>query len=177
MDADFCDENVTGAFKNGYIPDTDFIPRKSTACSVVVHGVKKNENPELTTMWVVLGYPPCSVAMPAWVKIGSNNAALLLRYGSDYNSKMCDISLVLKANVFDVERGHGGSYLHFSKVFNKDGTGYMQQLSPVENEVFNMLAQPVAKWREKNALNVAEATEIAKSVNDFVETQLESISM
>ena len=42
----------------GWVIDQDFIPRKSSTASVVIQGVKPGENPEMTTMWTVLGYPP-----------------------------------------------------------------------------------------------------------------------
>ena len=42
----------------GWVIDQDFIPRKSSTASVVIQGVNPGENPEMTTMWTVLGYPP-----------------------------------------------------------------------------------------------------------------------
>ena len=53
---------------SGWFTDQDFIPRKDTSCSIVVQGVKKGENPQLTILWTILGYPPTSVAVPLWVK-------------------------------------------------------------------------------------------------------------
>ena len=52
------------------------INRPSTASVIVVHGVKPGEDPRRTTMWVVLGEPVCSVAVPLWVAAGAPPSAL-----------------------------------------------------------------------------------------------------
>jgi len=36
----------------------------------VFHGVLPDENPLLTTMWVILGEPICGIALPLWVAAG-----------------------------------------------------------------------------------------------------------
>ncbi len=51
------------------------INRASTANVVVVHGVKPGEDPRRTTMWVALGEPVCSIAVPLWVSAGTPPAA------------------------------------------------------------------------------------------------------
>jgi predicted choloylglycine hydrolase len=169
LDVDFTSEEALNLF-DGYIHDTDLIPRKSTASATVIQGVRKGENPELTTMWVALGYPPCSVAIPAWVKAGKDNPSLLLRSGDKYNSKMCDRVLALKENLYDVERGHGSDYILFSKVFNKEGTGYMQRLAPVENRVFEMTNPMIDKWRQAGSLSTAEVKILGKSICSYIES-------
>jgi hypothetical protein len=169
LDVDFTSKEAMNLF-GSYIHDSDFIPRKSTASTTVIQGVKKGENPELTTLWTAIGYPPCSVAMPAWVKAGNNNASLLMRAEGQYNSKICDMALELKATLYDVTRGHGQNYIHFSKVFNKEGTGYMQKLAPVEDQVFRMTNPLINKWRKAGQPDVAEIKTLGKSICSLVES-------
>jgi predicted choloylglycine hydrolase len=175
MDVDFRSEDALRLFKNGYIPDSDFIPRNSTASSTVVQGVKKGENPELTTMWVIPGYPPCSVALPAWVKAGNDNPSLLMKYDNKSTSKLCDWALAAKEKVFSVKRGHGQSYLDMTKLYNKEGTGFIQKLAPIEDRVFEMANPVLAKWYEAGAVNKEEMRETGKAVSDFVEKSLADI--
>lgn len=52
---------------DAWVVDQDFIPRRSTSASVVIEGVKPEESPVFTTMWTILGYPPCSVVLPVWI--------------------------------------------------------------------------------------------------------------
>jgi hypothetical protein len=168
LDIDFTDEKALHLVSD-YIHDSDLIPRKSTASATVIQGVKKGENPELTTMWVALGYPPCSVAIPAWVKAGKDNPSILLRQAGDSASKISTMAAALKENLYDVQRGHGQEYLRFSKVFNPEGSGYMQQLAPVENHVFATVNPALDKWRKAGRVDTEEIKSIGKVISSFVE--------
>ena len=169
LDIDYTDKNVTEIYKNGYIYDLDLIPRNSTASATVFHGVRKGENPELTVMWTALGYPPVSVALPAWVVAGNDNPAILLRKKDDKSSPMCDWTETLKNTLYDVTRGHGLSYIRFSKVFNSEGTGYMQLLQPIENRVFETFNPLIKKWRHAGTPNREEIKSKGKEMSHIVE--------
>ena len=54
------------------------------------------------------------------------------------NALMCDMALELKSKVFAVKRGNGEKYMNFNLMYNPQGTGYMQQLRPVENYIFDV---------------------------------------
>lgn len=130
--------------------DQDFIPRESTSCAMVFKGVKKGEDPMETVMWTVLGYPPVSVAVPLFIKAKEDQPQLMTRRGDRQdpimailgleqkpeNALMCDLALSLKANVFPIKRGNGYKYYNFSMMHNPAGTGYMQQLAPLEESIF-----------------------------------------
>jgi len=169
MGMSYTDKNALELFSNGYIHDTDLIPRKSTASATVFHGVKKGENPELTTMWVALGYPPCSVAVPAWVKAGRDNAGIILREKDKSSARMSDIVAAIKETLYDVNRGHGQDYIHFSKVFNKEGSGYMQLLAPLEQHIFDIVNPLTDSWREKGAVNTAEIKSLGVTICNLIE--------
>lgn len=165
---DLKSNEALSVFKNGFVPDSDFIPRKITANTCVVQGVKKGENPELTTFWVVLGYPPCSVAIPAWVKAANENSYLLKKSVDSYNSPMCDMALAIKTNVFPITRGNGDKYLNFSKLFNTDGTGYIQRLAPIEEKIFEISNKKIEKWR-KTGVILSELNALTKEISSFIE--------
>ncbi|GHV22688.1 hypothetical protein FACS189428_5130 [Clostridia bacterium] len=169
LDIDFTSENALKLFGNGYIHDTDLITRQSTASATVIQGVKKGENPELTTLWTALGYPGCSVAIPAWVKAGKDNPAILLRQAGDSASRISTMVAALKENLYDVKRGHGQAYLHFSKVFNQEGTGYMQQLARIEQQVFEEVNPRIEKWREAGRFNTEEIKNLGKILSRHIE--------
>jgi uncharacterized protein (DUF2147 family) len=71
--------------------------------------------------------------------------------------------------VFDVARGHGQSYVHFSKIFNQEGTGYMQKLAPVEDTIFRMTNPLINKWRNAGKPDVVEIKTLGKSICSLVE--------
>lgn len=155
-------------FKNGIFPDSDFIPRRITANACVIHGVKKGENPELTTFWAVLGYPPCSVAIPAWVKAANDNSDLLEKSPDSYNSPMCDMALAIKSNVFPISRGNGEKYLNFSKLFNAEGTGYIQRIAPIEEKIFEISNKKINEWRSTGIV-MSDLKELNKEISASVE--------
>lgn len=124
---------------SGWFVDQDFIPRYNTSCSVVVQGVKKGENPELSIVWTILGYPPTSVAVPLWVK---DNLPTMVCYNEDLKaSPLSAVSLKLAdEKVFHYKQGGGTNrYLHWENLYNLQGTGIMQRLIKVEEELYRQV--------------------------------------
>lgn len=110
-----------------WVVDQDFIPRRSSSATVVIEGVKPSEDAGYTTMWVGLGYPPCSEIRPVW--LGESGLPSELRGDSlTGRSELCDEAVKRKYEVFPIERGSGKSYLNIKKLYNSDGTGYCQRL-------------------------------------------------
>lgn len=107
-----------------YIVDRDFIPRRISSASVAIEGVTPSDNPMMTTMWTVLGYPPCGVVRPVWIfedGIPSEVVSVDGELASDVKQ-----ANELKEQVFDVRRDNGNNYLRIGKLFKNDGTGISQ---------------------------------------------------
>ena len=121
---------------DNWVVDQDFIPRYSTSASLVVEGVRPGESPAFTTMWTVLGYPPCSIVLPVWLGCNSGVPALLQAQGDTVRSPLCEWSNALKQEAFPVKRGSGSHYLHMARLFRPDGSGITQQLLGLEKEVY-----------------------------------------
>jgi hypothetical protein len=47
------------------------ISRSTTRSAIAVHGVAPDEDPELATMWVILGQTDYGIAVPTWVKVST----------------------------------------------------------------------------------------------------------
>lgn len=122
---------------SGWFIDQDFVPRRSSSASMVFQGVKPGEDVSKTVMWTILGYPPLGVAVPMVVANGENIPSFMVKRESSENAQMCDMVLELKKNVFPVKRGNGNKYFRFNYLYNKEGTGYSQQLKEVENYIFD----------------------------------------
>ncbi len=133
---DLCDPAFTPENATGWFLDQDFIPRRSSTCSIVVEGVKQGEDPLETVMWTVMGYPPAGVCIPLWVQMGKDQPYLLLGQGENNRSPLCEEAVRLKHETFPVKRGNGSKYMYFSRIFNSKGTGYMQQLGELEETLF-----------------------------------------
>jgi len=161
---------------SGWVVDQDFIPRKTSTASVVVQGVKPGENPEMTTMWTVLGYPPAGVAVPLWVKAGEKQPSVLMRTNDSENSTACDQALSLKYMIFSLKRGNGGKYMNFNLVYNSKGTGFMQELKPAE-EIINRLYKPsIEKWR-KEGLNTKELEELNEQSSRVIDAAYKKLTI
>ncbi len=110
-----------------WVVDQDYIPRRISSASVVIEGIKTGEPTQLTTMWVALGYPPCAVVQPVWC--GEGGVPLSLQGCGDNNhAPECDIVNARKADVFSIKRGNGMHYIHMTRLYNSEGTGYCQTL-------------------------------------------------
>lgn len=94
----------------GWFVDQDLIPRRSTSASIVIKGVKKGEDPLLTVMWTILGYPPCGIAVPLFVAAGNQQPAYMVKSAGSDNCVMCDEALARRARVFPLSRGNGKNY-------------------------------------------------------------------
>ena len=131
---DLKEECGLNASEEKFVPFTDFIPRYYTSASVVIQGAKNNNDLKNMVMWTVLGFPPCSVVYPVWF----NKEKVLpgiLSAGENGNAPLCDYALKLKEKCFPVTKGRGTNYININALYNKSGTGIMQQLQTLENEI------------------------------------------
>ena len=119
-----------------WVVDQDFIPRRSPSASVVIEGVKSGESPVFTTMWTMLGYPPCSVVLPVWIGCEYGVPTLLQGSEDSVRSPLCEWSNRLKNKVFSLERGSGPHYLHMALLYNPESNGYAQRLLSLEKEIY-----------------------------------------
>ncbi len=153
--------------KDFYIALQDFIPRYSSVSTILIEGVRKNESPNLATLWTILGFQLTSVAIPTWVEAGNSIPEILLSNGSG-NAPLCKFSLELKKECFPVERGSGYKYMNLSKVYNKEGSGIRQTLKPVEDEILIRTEKNINIWRDKNTLPIEEVHNFYYWINDTV---------
>jgi hypothetical protein len=159
---------------SGWFISQDFIPRPSSSSAIVLQGVKEGENPANSIMWTVLGYPPVSVAVPMFVKAGENQPSWMTPTADSPNAEMCSMALELKENIFAVKRGNGEKYMNFRKLYNSEGTGYMQQLRPVENAVFEKSDKFIEQNRDKG-YNKAVYDQFYKDLFNQIETAYKNI--
>ena len=171
LDIDLRSGNFNYPKTAGWFTDQDFIPRKDTSCSIVVQGVKKGENPELSIIWTILGYPPTSVAVPLWVK---NNLPAMVSYEKEYDaSPLSAASLKLaKEKVFHYNQGGGTShYLHWENLYNLKGTGIMQRLMKVEEDMYQQVLPFMEASYRKGKVDQKELDMLYKGLEDFVKAQ------
>ncbi len=153
----FREEYSAIPYGENFITAEDLTTRSGTSSNIVIQGVKKGENPELATMWTHIGFPNTCLALPAWVKGGDNLPSVLVK-GKNNNAPLNDMALQLKKECYPIGRSDGGKFLLISKLFNREGTGFIQKLEPVEKEIFAKTEEKLKQWREKTP-SVAEIKE------------------
>ncbi len=129
-----------------WVVDQDFIPRRISTATIVVEGILPGENPLLTTMWVGLGYPPCAEIFPVWLWEGGVPQCLV-GAGKNNHSPQCDKVNNREKEVFSIKRGNGTHYVHLSKLYNQDGTGYCQVLIPQNMEAYRKGYEEISRHR------------------------------
>ncbi|MBI9071849.1 MAG: hypothetical protein JEY94_09635 [Melioribacteraceae bacterium] len=131
-----------------YIITQDYIPRYSSASTFLCEGVKEGEPVEMTTMWTILGYQLCTVAIPAWVSVCPELPKVAIADETG-NAPICNAALNLKKQVYPIERGNGNSYMNLTALYNKDGEGIYQKIRKIEDEVFEYTDKKISNWRNK----------------------------
>mgnify|MGYP000931726289 FL=1 len=149
-----------------FVHFTDFIPRYSSTSSVVIQGVLPGEEVSLTTMWAIVGFPLTSVTMPLWLAAGDQQPSLVLP-GKKGNAPLCEKSLLLKERLFPVKMGYGSNYMNVSALLNRNGSGILQQLKPLEDEIFDRSFARLDAWR-KERIRTREISALYGELNELI---------
>jgi len=147
----------------GWFVDQDFIPRRSTSASIVIKGVRKGENPDLTVMWTVLGYPPCGIAIPLFVAAGNNQPSYMLKSAESDNCLMCDQTLERRARVFPLSRGNGKNYFDVAMA-----QYFMHLLFRQEDNNFMVTEKMMEKQYERGGIDRAAISSLYDEIQATV---------
>jgi len=151
---------------NKFPPDKPFwihanhtINRVYTASVFVIHGVKKGENPRKATMWIILGEPVCSIAVPLWVDAGQPPCPLW----EGKTAPICREALRIKKILRPFKETDKAQYLNITKLDNSAQKGWLPLLLKTEKEIFektrdliqgNPSSSELAEFEKKIALKV-----------------------
>lgn len=113
----------------------DFIPRYTTEMSSVFKGVKPGEDPSLTVGWFTPGNPLVSPYIPVWNKADGKIPLALWNPESETLSKKWNA--LAKSYLFPINeyRQEGYFYIRHDRLFNREGTGILQNLLEWEKEI------------------------------------------
>lgn len=112
----------------------DCINRYSSSASVIIQGVKESENPLMTTMWSMVGFPLSSAVVPVWITPDGTLPSVITAPGKEH-APVCDWAMELKNSIVPSMRGSTKYYLDKVRVFNADHTGITQQLIPLNRQI------------------------------------------
>lgn len=156
-----------------YVSFHDYITRYSTASVVLVQGVRPGESPLNTISWTIMGWPLTTIAMPLALLPSGKLPALVTDDGSGH-SRLNEMGLELKSRVFGLKKGNNTSYYgNLAPLINKQGTGILQQLLPLEAKVMHQGEEAVAALRTNKDAKAMEA--YYDWVDDYLTEQYKSM--
>lgn len=126
----------------GFIPASSSINRISSVSCALIEGVEPGEDPLLSTVFAMIGQPILTLPVPLWVR--SN--AIPRSMNGDSTSEMCDLTLRLKARIFNTSLAPEA--LNTRKLVNADHTGLLELTDPVLADIISVAEARVATWRQ-----------------------------
>jgi hypothetical protein len=93
-------------------------------------------------MWVMLGQPICSVALPVWVH-GESIPDVL---GDPETSPMHDLSKKLISYLYHDQRANMKQYMNLTRFLNYKGQGFLPILYSIEDRIFEDTNQRMEQW-------------------------------
>ncbi|MGE0455717.1 MAG: tetratricopeptide repeat protein [Vicinamibacteria bacterium] len=107
------------------------IDRPSTASAVVVEGVRPGQDPRLTTMWVALGEPVTSIAVPVWIAAGAPPEELWQGKGAPISVEAARLKSALRP----LKSRERSEYADLTRLDNAAGSGWLPGLMAVERQI------------------------------------------
>lgn len=129
--------------------DDEFIPRYKTTATVVIEGCIPVENigdiqpgdiNDEYIMWTGIGYPPCSEILPVYCR-ADGVADELRGLGPNGHSTLGDKVKARRDDVFTIKKGDKNKYINMRKLFNDEGTGYVQVLTTKNLETYRKVRE------------------------------------
>ncbi len=142
-------KNVTNPDHPYAIETYNTINRSSTAAAIVFCGVKKGEDPQLTTMWSILGEPIFSIAVPAWMKAKAAPATLTGEKGSPLREQAMKLF-----DSFYYSSYENGKQRYYLSTFGLPVI--LEQIHKVEDEIFHEAEGFLNKARRLKAVSADE---------------------
>ena len=152
-----------------YINTNDTINRNSTASVVLFEGVPSQKESYLSTMWVILGQPVCSVAIPLWVEAGQVPPLA----DGPQTSKLNDLARSLASFLYPDQRGHMSQYLNLSRFLHYRGQTVLDLLFKIEDKVFRETDKKLKEWQSKRP-SPQEILNFETKIASFVYTSLQA---
>ena len=117
-----------------WIATRDTIDRESTSAAMVVCGRIPGQENSLATLWVMLGEPLFTIAVPMWVEAGVSAAPL----AQGEKAVLYLESKRLKKMARPYPEADRCEYLDITRLDNHEGTGFLPRLLETEKEIFDL---------------------------------------
>jgi len=144
----------------------DNITRRTSTSSAIFKGVAPGNDPAGTMMWAVGGWPAATIAYPVWLN-DEHVLPGLLTAPRGQNSEMCDLALRMKLESMPIQQGHGKDYININKLWNREGSGYLQWIRPLEDRIIN-LTKTITGKNQKPAPESKKIKELYNEIDELL---------
>ncbi|MBO4891665.1 MAG: hypothetical protein J5502_03580 [Prevotella sp.] len=152
-----------------FVTFDNFIPRIQTINAQLIQGIKPGEHPLETVAWTICGSPLTTVCIPVWINSGHSLPKILSRK-SNGHSPMTDVGLELKKRLFPKSKKRKPNEINLAQLVNQAGTGILQKLEPVEDEIFHRADRVLRSVRKRGSAGT-EADTFYKWLDQYVPTE------
>ncbi len=149
---------------------THTISRRTSVSAAVFHGTKPGEDPALTTMWVMLGEPAFTIAVPCWASTGIVADAL----AGDKTSPLCDSARALRDAFYQDSIADGEDDTLQLLDTSVLPTVWASTL-PAEQQNLERVAEALQRWRD-TGFDVDEASQLHRQISDDALNELTSLA-
>ena len=150
----------------------DYTVRYWSASALVVEGVKDEDDPGASTLWIILGFPPATLVTPLWIGAGELLPSVLVSENRK-NPPVVNWSLTLKKRCFPYSKGNSRAYINTAPLKNRQQNGYLQKLIPMEDPII-LKTKTLQEQFYKNGVNSKEIKRFNKWLDDYVHSAYKS---
>jgi len=152
-----------------YINTNDTINRNSSVSVVVFEAAPSRDKAHLATMWVSLGQPVSSVAVPMWPQAGKVPSVTT----GPATAPLNDFTKRLVSYLYPDKRGRMRQYLDVNRLRTYGGEGVLEKTFRIENQVLEKAWARLAAWENVKPLP-AEVADVQEKLAAWVYESLKS---
>lgn len=131
-----------------YINTNDTINRNSSVSVILFEAAPSRDKAYLATMWVSLGQPVSSVAVPMWTQAGKVPSVTT----GPATAPLNDFSKRLVSYLYPDQRGRMKQYLNVNRLRTHGGEGVLEKIFRIEDQALEKARIRLAAWENLRPL-------------------------
>ncbi len=147
MQTDYAQVELKPNKAHHFVNSGDLMTRQGTASSIVLHGVKEDQDPKEAVTWVNVAYPLTCVSVPVFTR-EKDVIPEVLKAPKDKNCWLNEKAMELKDLCYPVKRSAGYKYLDLVPLFGEQNL--YQKYILVEKNIFNAYYDMQGDYSEKS---------------------------
>ena len=152
-----------------YVNTNDTINRNSSVSVIVFEAAPSRDKAYLATMWVSLGQPVSSVAVPMWPQAGRVPSVTT----GPATAPLNDFTKRLVGTLYPDQRGRMKQYLNVNRLRTCGGEGVLKKLFTIEDQALERAWTKLAAW-EKAKPMPAEVADFQEKLAAWVYESLKA---